>query len=111
MARYQPGELDQLVSVQRKQSTPDGMGGTGPVVWAEQFQLWAHVRAMSGREVTDYERVNAEARYVMAVRWPVDIREEDAIVWEGDFYNIRALKKPKGRDLYCEIEAQRGVAQ
>lgn len=111
MARYRPGELDQFISVERKTSTPDGMGGNGPTTWVKQFDIWAHVRPLTGREVTDFERVNPEALYLMVVRWPVDIEAQDSIVWEGDRYNIEVLKKPKGRDLYCEIQARRGVGQ
>lgn len=108
--RFRPGELDQLISIQQKVETPDDMGGN-TFAWSEKFTIWAHVRPLSGREVTDFDRVNAEAQYLFAVRWPVDIKESDAILWEGDYYNIRALKKPKGRELYCEITAQRGVGQ
>ena len=107
---FRPGELDQLIAVEREQAASDGYGGN-TVSWVPLGEVWAHVRPLSGREVTDYQRVNAEARYLFVIRWPIDIKESDSIVWEGERYNIRALKKPKGRDLYCQIEADRGVAQ
>jgi len=107
---FRPGELDQYITVQEQVNTPDGIGGNS-VAWSDKFDIWAHVRPLSGREVTDYERVNAEARYLFVVRSPVDIKEGDRLVWEGSEFNIRVLKVPKGRDLYMQIEAERGVAQ
>ena len=106
---FRPGELDQLITFERKQRTADGMGGyTETTVLVGE--VWAHVRPLSGKEITDYDRVNAEARYMFVIRWPLAVFESDNIVWEGERYNIRALKKPKQRDLYCVIEADRGVA-
>lgn len=107
---FRPGELDQYVTVQNKTETTDDIGGSS-FVWADKFDIWAHVRSLSGREVEDFDRLNANARYLFVVRWPVDILPDDAFLWEGDRYNIRVIKKPKGRDLYCQVEAERGVAQ
>lgn len=105
---YRPGELDQLITFERQSITPDGLGG-GDLSWTLLGQVWAHVRPRSGREITDFERVNDHAVYLFVIRWPIDIREDDRILWEGDYYNIRALKSPKTRNLYCEIEAERGA--
>ena len=107
---FRVGELDQLVTVEREQLTPDGYGGNS-LEWVALGQIWAHTRPLNGRENVDYDRVNAEARYLFVVRYPVDIKESDRILWDGEPFNIRVLKKPKTRDLYLQIEAERGVAQ
>lgn len=107
---FRPGELDQYIKVQEQQEAADGYGGNA-LTWVDKGEIFAHVRPLSGREVTEFERVNAEARYLFVVRYPADITESDRIIWEDEEYNIRVLKKPKGRDLYMQIEAERGVAQ
>ena len=107
---FRPGELDQRILIQRESETPDEYGGS-ELTWVDHITVWAHVRPLSGREVTDFDRVNAEARYLFVVRYPVDIRDCDRIVWDGENFNIRVRKQPKGRDLYMQIEAERGVAQ
>ena len=108
--RFRPGELDQYIEIQSQLNTPDGAGGNS-VTWQSKGNIFAHVRPLGGKEITDYERVNAETRYLFVVRYPVDIDPDDRIIWEGIEFNIRALKEPKGRDLYMQIEAERGVGQ
>ena len=107
---YHSGELRDRVKVLREQITPDGIGGNTSE-WVIQGAYWAHVRPLSGREITEYDRVNAEARYLFVVRYPAEIADSDRIIWEGEEFNIRVRKQPKGRDLYMQIEAERGVAQ
>ena len=108
--KFRPGEIDQYIEIQSQVNTPDGMGGNS-VTWQSKGSIFAHVRPLGGKEITDYERVNAEARYLFVVRYPVDIDDSDRIVWDGLEFNIRVRKAPKGRDLYMQIEAERGVAQ
>lgn len=107
---FRPGELDQRVEFYRAVSAPDGMGGT-----TETLELitkrWALVRPMSGNETKNFDTVNAETMYLFVVRYPLDILDSDRILWDGEYYNIRARKKPTGRTLYMQIEAERGVAQ
>ena len=108
---FRPGELDQVVEALRKTLTPDGMGGNTES-FSQLFEDWCHVRPLTGRESTDYDRVNASARYLFVFRYydGFDLQSRDILVWEGDRYNIRVVKKPKLRDLYVQIEAERGVA-
>lgn len=107
---FRPGELDQLITIEEQVNTPDGYGGN-TVAWTSKGNIFALVRPLSGREMTEFDRVNAEARYLFVVRYPADIIDSDRIIWEGEEYNIRVRKMPKGRDLYMQIEAERGVAQ
>lgn len=107
---YRVGELDQLITFERQSIVADGLGG-GDLSWASVGSVWAHVRPLSGREITDFDRVNAAAKHLFIIRWPIEINESDRIVWDGVFYNIRAIKTPKSRNLYCEIEAERGTGQ
>jgi SPP1 family predicted phage head-tail adaptor len=107
---YRVGELDQLITFNREQLTPDGIGGNTRA-WVIVGEVWAHVRPVSGGEKTDFQTVNAEAKYIFIIRWPIDIKESDQIVWDGIQYNIRLISTPKSRNLYCEISAERGAGQ
>lgn len=107
---FRPGELDQLITIEEFIKVSDGMGGN-ETTWQSKGDIFALVRPLSGRENVDFERVQGEARYLFVVRFPADIVDENRILWEGDYYNIRLRKKPKGRELYMQIEAERGVAQ
>ena len=107
---FRVGELDQPVKALRETLTPDAMGGN-TVSLVELFERWAHVRPQTGREFTDFDRVNASARYLFVFRYDpaFDLEERDVLEWGGERYNIRAIKKPKTRKLYIEVEAERGV--
>lgn len=110
---YRTGELDQRITFQERQKVSDGIGGSIDT-WVDISTLasvWAHVRPMSGREVTEYDRVNAEAKYLFVIRNRSDLLEKYRIVWEGEVFNISTIKKPKRRALYIEIEGERGVPQ
>lgn len=109
---YRTGELDQRIEFQEKVSTPDGLGGS-TFTWATITNggAWALARPKSGREVTDYDRVNAEASYLFVVRNRQDVKDSNRILWDGIPYNIRVRKQPKTRALYLEIDGERGVAQ
>lgn len=110
---YRAGELDQRITFQERQAVPDGMGGSTDT-WvniAALSSVWAHVRTKGGREVTQYDRVNAEAGYMFVIRNRSDLLESYRIVWDGEPFNIVTAKKPKGRSLYLEIDTERGVPQ
>lgn len=110
---YRTGELDQRITFQKRVNTPDGMGGSS-FEWqdiAELSSVWAHARVRGGKETTQFDRVNAEANYLFVIRNRPDILSDYRIVWDGELFNIRHIAKPKTRDLYLEIEGERGVAQ
>lgn len=105
-----PGDLDQLIEIERFTSADDGEGGE-IITWAKINEIWAKVVDLSGAEKTEFERVQGQTKYLFTVRYPVDIIDADRILWDGEYYNIRFNKKPTRRDLYMSIEAQSGVAQ
>jgi SPP1 family predicted phage head-tail adaptor len=107
---YRPGELDQRIIIERETLTPDGMGGDTSE-WDEHLTRWALVRPASGGEKTEHDTVNANAKYMFVIRYPADVKDDDRILWDGDYYNIRLRNKPKTRGMYMAIEAERGVAQ
>lgn len=110
---YRVGELDQRITFQERQSVSDGIGGSVDT-WVDIASLssvWAQVRPKSGREVTEYDRVNAETSYTFIIRNRSDLLERYRIVWDGEPFNILAIPKPKSRALYLSIDAQRGVPQ
>jgi SPP1 family predicted phage head-tail adaptor len=106
---YRAGELDQRAIVQRKQRVEDGLGGD-VVTLVDVGEYWCHVRPSSGREVTQFDRVNAETGYLFVFRNGLDVNAEDTLFWQGESFNIKAIRLPKGRSLYVEINAETGVA-
>ena len=103
-----PGKLDQRVTFQTKTRPPDGMGGATET-WVSAATVSAHVRPMRGNETTQGERVVAEGQYRFVVRFRSDVTEAMRIVWNGENYNIRNVRREGSRKMYLDIDAGRGI--
>lgn len=106
---YQIGELTERVLFQREVHTDDGMGGS-ELSWQDIDERWAHVRPKSGRERLAADQVEASADYLIVVRAPCDVQENDVAVWNGRQLNIRLVKRRSTRALFLEMDAEMGVA-
>lgn len=105
---YKAGELDQRVTFVRETKVSDGMGGN-TVTWPTIATVWAKVRPMSGAEREHSDRLNAQANYLIVIRYRDDITENDIAEWKGQRFNIR-FSKDEARNTFLAIEAERGVA-
>lgn len=107
---FRPGELLEKIDILRETLTSDGMGGSD-VTTATVYSVRAHVRPMSGNEVTNWDQVSAPHMYLIVIRRLSDITEKDRISWRGNEYNIRSISDNGPRALYIELQAERRVAQ
>lgn len=103
------GAMDQFITIQRKTSVADGMGGS-VVTWATHKQVWANVKAKGGRESLDEGRTNAVFVVVFTIYNLTDLTDADRIIWNGERYNIRGILREGSRAQTVKIEAERGVA-
>lgn len=107
------GAKDQQITLQRATPTPDGAGGTTQA-WANiatDATVWAAVRAKAGREGLDEGRMTATFVTLFTIYNRDDLSELGRIIWNGENYNIRSLRREGGRNIDLVIEAERGVAQ
>lgn len=107
---YSPGELDQVVTFKQEVRTGDGMGGD-TIALTDVLTCRAHIRIRGGSERDFSDRLNAEATYLVVIRYREGLNESMRMVWNDESYNIRIIPRTGGRPLYLEIEAERGVAQ
>lgn len=106
------GRMDQRITLQRATETPDGIGGTVRR-WsslASNATPWAAVTAKAGRESMTEGRMNATNVVLFTIYNRGDLSEVDRIVWGGEAYNIRNIRREGGRKLHLVIEAERGAA-
>jgi SPP1 family predicted phage head-tail adaptor len=104
------GRMDQEVAIQRMTRTSDGAGGYTET-WATLSTVWAHVGPKAGREHLADGRINASYVNVFTLYYQDGLQEADRIVWGGENWNIRGIRRAGGRELTMQIEAERGVAQ
>jgi SPP1 family predicted phage head-tail adaptor len=109
--QYRIGELDQRITVERKERTPDGGGGFVET-WTAQATIWALVRPMSGRERAHAQQTQSGGNYLVVVRRGIEIDEACRIIWSAEPdrpLNVRFVKRRGSRAAYLEIEAEMGV--
>jgi len=107
------GGLDQRIYLERATETADGFGGTVRA-WEPLLsdpRPWAAVTAKAGRESMTEGRTNATYIVLFTIRNRDDLTELDRILWNGEAYNIRNIRREGERKLYLVIEAERGAAQ
>lgn len=105
------GGMDQRITLQRKVLSPDGAGGTS-AAWqnfARDACPWANVIAKAGRESMTEGRIAASFIVLFTIYNRDDVTETDRILWGGEPYNIRGIRRQGGRELRLVIEAERGV--
>lgn len=106
---YDPGELDQLITIQRPVFVSDGMGGQDVTYTPIATNVWAKVRALRGDEIERHDRLKAVSMVRFVVRFRSDIQHGDVIYWQGDPHNIRYIPPASGREMYLPIDAERGA--
>ena len=95
------GKMDQRITLQRATETPDGFGGTVRA-WsnlAADASPWANVIAKAGREAMVEGRMAATYVVLFTIYNRDDVTELDRILWNGEAYNIRNIRREGGRKL------------
>lgn len=106
------GQLDQRITLQSYTLASDGAGGQAKT-WANFASVptvWAHVKPGAGGERFTEDRVNANTVTIFTIRYRSDIDERHRIIWQGDEYNIRQVKRASNREQFLAIVAERGVS-
>lgn len=112
MARWRPGELDQVIDIRRESATDDGYGGQD-ITLSTLISTRAKVVPRSGREQFFSDQIESKADYMFVIRnrADVEIKEKDRILYNGEEYNIDYISRAGNRPLYLEVFAIRGIAQ
>ena len=105
-----PGMFNRRIIVERKALTADELGGFAEV-WQTFSQPWAYIKPMSGRELIHADQINATAISRFIIRYTNALREDDRILYRGNYYNIRSIINIDEANKYTELTAVRGVAQ
>lgn len=99
------GELNERVTVQRRSSTRDAIGGQIEI-WQVRTTVWAKVQPMSAGEQYRRQQIQAKADWKVTVRYNGDIVPTDRLSWRGRTFEIKGILNPDMRrrflDLACE---------
>lgn len=108
--KYTAGMLNEPVTFQERSRVSDGAGGF-TYSWADisGAPTMAMVKAMSGKERWQSQRVEASANYRVVTRYSSAIKENDRVLIRNRPGNIRFVNNVDLEDRWLEIDVDLGV--
>lgn len=103
------GKLRRSITIQRKDSVPDGAGGW-ETDWVDRATVRAMLKPLSGRERMEYERLQATVSYRCVIRYREDLLASDRVLYNGKAYAIRYFFDIEERRKWLELALEEGVA-
>lgn len=103
------GKLREPITIQRKQTASDGMGGQA-LQWVDLFATRADVRPVSGREAVQAMQLQASITHRIYIRYRADLTAADRIMLRGQPLQIRAIINIEMRNRWLELACDQGVA-
>ena len=103
------GSLREPITIQRKVSVSDGMGGQA-ISWIDLATVRAHVKPLSGREALQAMQLQASITHRVYIRYRADLLPSDRLVMRGQPLQIRAILNMEMRNQWLEVSADSGVA-
>lgn len=102
--------LNRALILQKPEQVSDGMGGFS-TSWLALGQIWAEVKASSGREVAGEERALGAVSYRITTRaLPARPQPGQRLVEGGRVFAIRAVAERDQAGLYLVLWCQEEVA-
>ena len=104
------GKLRHPISIERKVSAPDGVGGV-ELTWESIIDLRAAIDPVSGNERFAAQRIEADVTHRLLFRWFDGLRASDRINFKGRLFNIRLIRNLEEKNRIYEVTAVEGVGQ
>lgn len=100
------GRLRDRCTLLTATTTADGQGGQ-TTTWTAGDHVWAHVRALSGREVMQFGAVQSSAALRISLRFRSDLTVQHRLRREpsGPTYELTAMRDVDGRRRWLELDA------
>ena len=103
------GMLRTPVQFQRQETVSIG-GGASEIQYVNDGQTMGYMKPLSGSERLYAERLDAQARNRLIIRYRTGLTESHRAVIDGRAYNIRALLDLESRKRWLEVDLDGGVA-
>ena len=99
------GELLEQITIQRGTESKSGAGGV-IVTWTTQWEPWAKIEPIRGREQLDVGIAAAEVDYRIWIRYRADVRPSDRILWGTRILDIVSATNFRNENEWTEIMAK-----
>jgi len=104
-----PGQLRESVTVEEQVKTDIG-GGATEITWQTKFTTRGKFVPLSGGERLYAERLDAQTRNRLTIRYRADLLESDRVIVRGRAYQVRFINNIEFRNRWLEIDLDGGVA-
>jgi SPP1 family predicted phage head-tail adaptor len=110
--KYSAGKMREPVTFQRLGAATNVDGNVVAGAWATiaGAPTRGMVRPLSGYEASQAQRLSAEVKLLVAVRYTAALREADSVLIRGLRHNIRYIKNVDFGNKWLEIDVEGGVA-
>ena len=110
--KYSAGKLKEPLTFQRMGAATNVDGNVVAAAWATiaGAPTKGMVRPLSGYEASQAQRLSAEVKLMLVVRYTASLREADSVLIRGLRHNIRYIKNVDFDNKFLEIDVQGGVA-
>lgn len=110
--KYSAGKMREPVTFQRMGAASNVDGNVVAGAWATiaGAPTRGMVRPLSGYEASQAQRLSAEVKMLVVVRYTAALREADSVLIRGLRHNIRYIKNVDFDNKFLEIDVQGGVA-
>lgn len=106
---FTAGMMREPVEIQ-EQSKVDIGGGATEISYTNKANLRGFVKPLSGGERLYAERLDAQTRNRLVIRYRSDLLESDRVIIRNKAYQIRFINNVEFRDKWLEVDLDGGVA-
>jgi SPP1 family predicted phage head-tail adaptor len=110
--QYSAGMMREPVTFQRLGTATNVDGNVVAGAWTNitGTPTKGMVRPLSGYEASQAQRLNAEVKMLVVVRYTSALREADSVLIRGLRHNIRYIKNVDFDNKWLELDVEGGVA-
>lgn len=98
-------ELRHRIAIQSITEVSDGQGGKTES-WSTVATVWARIEPVSSRERLYSDKLEYQRTHKIAIRYRSDITNDMRILFNGRYFQIKAVYSPDEREAYTFIDAE-----
>lgn len=98
----QIGKLRHYVDLQSSDDVPNELGEIEKI-WSTFASVWASIEPLSGRELLQYQQLNAELSHRVVIRYNSSVDSKCRIVIGTRVLDINVVKNPEERNIFLEL--------
>jgi SPP1 family predicted phage head-tail adaptor len=97
------GKLRHKVKLQSSQDTQNEFGEETNKNWATDEQIFASIEPLRGRELLEFNQMNAEVTHRIIIRETSNATASKRILWGTRIFDINVVRKIEERNIMMEL--------